>query len=178
VAVGAGFHLHPPHRAGERVIARSSFARPTDVVLTPCARSVAVRLGVPRGLCVGHPSSCRPLSVKCGLLQRDLGRPVRANSLLGRLADEGDDKPKVQLQRARAWALLALGNLDEAGRAIDDAAARAGDARYERACNDLCLANIALLNGDADEAHELQARADQAFQELDVINLPRFPWTR
>jgi ATP/maltotriose-dependent transcriptional regulator MalT len=101
-----------------------------------------------------------------------------ANSLLGRLADEGDDKPKVQLQRARAWALLALGNLDEAGRAIDDAAARAGDARYERACNDLCRANIALLNGDPDEAHELQDRADQIFQELDVINLPRFPWTR
>ena len=59
-----------------------------------------------------------------------------------------------------------------------DAATRAGDARYERACNDLCLANIVLLNGDADESYKLQARADQAFQELDVINLPRFPWTR
>ncbi|HEY0518564.1 MAG TPA: tetratricopeptide repeat protein, partial [Ilumatobacteraceae bacterium] len=101
-----------------------------------------------------------------------------ADSLLGRLVDEGDDKPKVQLQRARAWALLALGNPQEAGRAIDDAVARAGDARYERACNDLCRANIALVNGDLDEAYELQARAEAAHQELGVINLPRFPWTR
>ena len=100
-----------------------------------------------------------------------------ANSLLGRLADEGDDKPKVQLQRARGWALLALGNADEAGRAIDDATARAGDARYERACNDLCKANIALVNGNADEAYELQARSEAGFHELGVISLPRFPWT-
>ena len=101
-----------------------------------------------------------------------------ADSLLGRLADEGDDKPKVQLQRARAWALLAVGNTDEAGRSIDDAAARAGDARCERACNDLCRANIALLNDNADEAHQLQGRADAAFDDLGVINLPRFPWTQ
>jgi tetratricopeptide (TPR) repeat protein len=99
-----------------------------------------------------------------------------ANSLLGRLGDEGDDKPKVQLQRARAWALLALGNADEAGRAIDDAAERAGDARYERAFNDLCRSNIALVNGDADAAYELQGRADAGFEELGVINLPRVPW--
>jgi len=99
-----------------------------------------------------------------------------ANSLLGRLGDEGDDKPKVQLQRARAWALLALGNVDEAGRAIDDAVSRAGDARYERACNDLCRANLALLDGQADRADELQGRADAGFDELGVINLPRLPW--
>ncbi len=99
------------------------------------------------------------------------------NSLLGRLADEGDDKPKVQLQRARGWALLALGNADEAGRAIDDATARAGDARYERACNDLCRANISLVNGDADGAYVLRGRAEAAFHELGVISLPRFPWT-
>lgn len=99
------------------------------------------------------------------------------NSLLGRLAEEGDDKPKVQLQRARAWALLALGNTEEAGRAIDDAVARAGDARYERACNNLCQANIALVNGNADASHELQGRADAGFGELGVMNLPRVPWT-
>jgi tetratricopeptide (TPR) repeat protein len=99
-----------------------------------------------------------------------------ANSLVHRLGDEGDDKPKVQLQRARGWALLALGNADEAGRAIDDAAERAGDARYERAFNDLCRANIAIVNGDVDAAHELQGRADAGFDELGVINLPRIPW--
>ena len=101
-----------------------------------------------------------------------------ANTLLGRLADEGDDKPKVGLQRARGWALLALGNADEAGRALDDAAERAGDARYERACNDLCRANIALVNGNVDAAHALQDRADAGFEMLGVINLPRVPWTR
>ncbi len=101
-----------------------------------------------------------------------------ASSLIGRLADEGDDKPKVQLQRARGWALLALGNIDEAGRAIDDSSARGGDARYERACNDLCRANIAALNGNADAAFELQGRANTTFDELGVISLPRVPWTR
>lgn len=30
----------------------------------------------------------------------------------------------------------------------------------------------------ADEAHELQARADGAFDELGVITLPRVPWTQ
>ena len=37
------------------------------------------------------------------------------------LAAEGDDKPKVQLQRARSWALLATGRVAEATAAIDDA---------------------------------------------------------
>jgi len=100
-----------------------------------------------------------------------------ANSLAGRLTDEGDDKPKVQLQRARAWALLALGRTGEALLAINDAAARAEDARYERAFNDLCRANIAVVNGETDTAEELQRRADLGFEELGVINLPRIPWT-
>ncbi len=101
-----------------------------------------------------------------------------ANSLLSRLAEEGDDKPKVQLQRARSWALSALGNTEEAGRAIDDADARAGGARYERACNDLCRANIEVVNGNAEAAYESQGRADGIFHDLGVISLPRFPWTR
>ena len=56
-------------------------------------------------------------------------------------------------------------------------AARAGDSRYERACNDLCRANIAVVMGNADEGLDLQARADATFTELGVISLPRFPWT-
>jgi Tfp pilus assembly protein PilF len=101
-----------------------------------------------------------------------------ANSLVGRLGEEGDDKPKVQLQRARAWALLALGRCGEAALAIDDAVVRAGDARYERAFNDLCRANIALVTGDLAAAEELQKNADTGFADLGVINLPRIPWTR
>jgi tetratricopeptide (TPR) repeat protein len=101
-----------------------------------------------------------------------------ANSLVGRLGEEGDDKPKVQLQRARAWALLALGRCGEAALAIDDAVVRAGDARYERAFNDLCRANIALVTGDLAAAEELQKNADAGFADLGVINLPRIPWTR
>jgi len=101
-----------------------------------------------------------------------------ANSLLGRIGDDAEVKSKVQLQRARGWALLSLGNFDEAGRAIDDAATRAGDSRYERACNDLCRANIADALGDVDTAVDLQRRADTTLAELGVISLPRFPWTR
>jgi tetratricopeptide (TPR) repeat protein len=101
-----------------------------------------------------------------------------AHSLLGGLDGDAEVKAKVQLQRARGWCLLALGNVDEAGRAIDDATARASDSLYERACNDLCRANVASILGDHTEAEELQRRAEATFAELGVLSLPRFPWSR
>jgi tetratricopeptide (TPR) repeat protein len=99
-----------------------------------------------------------------------------AESLLGGLDGDAEVKAKVQLQRARAWALLALDRVDEAQRAIDDASARAGEGGYEGMCNDLCRASIALLSGDAETSQELQARADATFADLGVISLPRLPW--
>lgn len=100
------------------------------------------------------------------------------DSLLGGLDGDAEVKAKVQLLRVRSWALLALGRVDDARRSIEDAVARAGDGGYEGSCNDLCQANIALVGGDTDAAHELQSRAEAAFDELGVISLPRVPWCR
>ena len=67
-----------------------------------------------------------------------------ANSLLGRLADDAEVEVEGAAATGSRMGAAAHGKVDEAGHAIDDAATRAGDSRYERACNDLCRANIAL----------------------------------
>ena len=98
------------------------------------------------------------------------------DSLLGGLDGDAEVKAKAQLQRLRAWALLAVGRVDDAQQAIEDAVARVGEGGYESACNDLCRANIAMLSGDHERAEELQCCAERTFEELGVISLPRVPW--
>ncbi len=95
-----------------------------------------------------------------------------ADSLLRNLNEEGDVRPKVQLQRARAWALIRVGRLAEAADALADAIARSVGARYERALNFRAAAELARLGGDAAQAESLERESDELLSELGVVSVP------